>query len=339
MGYTLTNKYNLPETIVNALKYDTHTLGGHISITSLVDSPRIRVLKKQHNLTEDVSEKLAALLGTSMHSILERANIKNLHRRHFVEVINHLTSTVNASQDDADKKKTNAAIGWLSKYMDLHLPEEESDYVIEQTLRAEVNDWTISGTFDLYHKPVKKLQDYKLTSVYTYLDEESRKKHDAQINCYAWMMRRNGFEIEQASIVFFFKDWSANGILKNRDYPKCPIVEMPVKLYPDDRMTKYITERVILHQQAEEGMLKDCTGKEKWASSDVFKVKQNGLKRSIKNFETEAAAKDWAEKNKHSYAKPLMIDTVPGESKRCENYCPVRDVCDQRKREKELRNQ
>lgn len=339
MAYTLTNKHNLPETIVNALKYDTHTLAGDISVTTLLDAPQVRILKMQATeIVEDVSDKIAALMGTALHGVLERANVKNLHRRSFIDVVNHFTDTINKTENPTEKKLLEKGMNWISTYMDKHLPEGESRYTLEQTLRVEVAGWTLSGTYDLYDKELKKLQDYKLTGVYTFMDAESRKKHDAQVNVYVWMLRQSGIQVDSASVVFFFKDWTSYGGLKNRDYPSCSVVEVPVKLYSDAQMTKYINERIHLHQQAEKGNIPPCTGKEKWASSDIYKVKQAKVKRSIKNFETEASAIEWIEKHKHSYVVPLNIEVVPGESKRCEQYCPVREMCPQRKKELELRN-
>lgn len=71
-----TNKLNLPQPIVEAVTNDPYTKGdADISCTTLIDSPRIRVLKQKHagELTEDVSERIWSLLGQAVHNILERA--------------------------------------------------------------------------------------------------------------------------------------------------------------------------------------------------------------------------------------------------------------------------
>jgi len=73
----LTNKLNLPEPIVRAVKNDSYTKGdSDISVTELNDPPQIRVLKDKHEneITEDVSERIWSLCGQVIHGILERAD-------------------------------------------------------------------------------------------------------------------------------------------------------------------------------------------------------------------------------------------------------------------------
>ena len=70
-----TNKYNLPQPIVDAITNDSYDNGGaDISASSLLNAPRIFALEKQHagSLTEDVADSLPALLGTAVHDLLEK---------------------------------------------------------------------------------------------------------------------------------------------------------------------------------------------------------------------------------------------------------------------------
>lgn len=71
----LTNLHGLPEALVRAVTNDPYTGGGDISVTKLIDSPQVRVLRKQygHSVVEDVSDRIWSLLGQSVHTILERA--------------------------------------------------------------------------------------------------------------------------------------------------------------------------------------------------------------------------------------------------------------------------
>lgn len=75
----LTNKLGLPEALVNAIANDPYTRGkSDISVTQLIDSPRIRMLHKQHEVEEDVSDRIWSLLGQSVHTILERAESSDI---------------------------------------------------------------------------------------------------------------------------------------------------------------------------------------------------------------------------------------------------------------------
>jgi len=79
----LTNNHNLPAAIFNAIKNDTYNGPGidsnKISVTSLINPPRIHYLKKRHwrDIIEDASDALWRLLGQAVHAILERAGSGN----------------------------------------------------------------------------------------------------------------------------------------------------------------------------------------------------------------------------------------------------------------------
>jgi hypothetical protein len=72
----LTNTYNLPDAILQAVKNDPYKGGGDISVTKLIDAPQRRQLiaKFKESIVEDVSDRVWALLGQAVHTILERAN-------------------------------------------------------------------------------------------------------------------------------------------------------------------------------------------------------------------------------------------------------------------------
>ena len=70
----ITNKHNLPEELRRAIiKNNRAPKEGIISVTELISPPIIRKLKLKYwdVLEEDVSDRLWALLGTAMHSVLE----------------------------------------------------------------------------------------------------------------------------------------------------------------------------------------------------------------------------------------------------------------------------
>jgi len=70
----ITNKHNLPEPVYKALSKDNYSMGdAEISVTTMIGSPRINVLRKKYwdELTEDVSDKLWAVLGTAVHNMFE----------------------------------------------------------------------------------------------------------------------------------------------------------------------------------------------------------------------------------------------------------------------------
>lgn len=72
-----TNKYELPESFVRALKkqnYDRKP-DWDFSVTELLKPAQIRVLEKRYSdkITEDISERIWALLGSCVHEVLDKA--------------------------------------------------------------------------------------------------------------------------------------------------------------------------------------------------------------------------------------------------------------------------
>lgn len=80
----LTNKFGLPETIVNVVRRPSYTKGGaHLSVTELMTSPRIVQLRSANldKIEQDVSEFVWSLFGTAIHGVLEHGKGDN----HIVE--------------------------------------------------------------------------------------------------------------------------------------------------------------------------------------------------------------------------------------------------------------
>ncbi len=72
----ITNKHNLPEVVVNALTFDSYSRGeSDISITQLIDSPRVSMLQKKHaeDIEQDAVDFIWSRFGTSVHEVFERS--------------------------------------------------------------------------------------------------------------------------------------------------------------------------------------------------------------------------------------------------------------------------
>ena len=70
----LTNFHNLPDIVVDALSTNHYSRGeSDISITSLIDSPRVKLLQEKHNeeMEQDVSEMIWSSFGTAVHHLFE----------------------------------------------------------------------------------------------------------------------------------------------------------------------------------------------------------------------------------------------------------------------------
>ena len=92
----ITNKTDLPQAVVDAVTNDPYDRGDcDISATSLVGPPQIRQLAEAHwdELEEDAGDRIWALLGQAVHTILERAAPSDVaEQRLFAECNGHTIS-------------------------------------------------------------------------------------------------------------------------------------------------------------------------------------------------------------------------------------------------------
>lgn len=87
----LTNRLNLPQPLVDAVRNDSYSKGSGVAIsaTSLLKPPRLLALETQHeaDLEEDASSRIWSLMGQVVHGILERADKTGIaERRLSIEV-------------------------------------------------------------------------------------------------------------------------------------------------------------------------------------------------------------------------------------------------------------
>ena len=125
----VTNVHGLPQSIVAAVTNDPYTGGGDISATKLIDAPQVAELSRRHHneIVVDVSERVWSLLGQAVHTILERAGLRQegmiAEQRLFAEVMGW---SVSGQFDvmDLDQKRI-------------------SDYKVTTVYKAKGNDkWT-----------------------------------------------------------------------------------------------------------------------------------------------------------------------------------------------------
>jgi hypothetical protein len=327
MSTHITNKYNLPQTLYDAIKYDSHKVAGDISVSQLIDSPQIRLLRKSHDVEEDVVDRLWALLGTAVHNVLERANISDYKRRAFMVVAEELE----AIGKQGDNQKVINAAKFIRIMMDEFFPELKQRYMYEQTLWWKIGEETLYGTLDLYEKATKTLFDYKVTSVYKYLYPESRRAWDIQTNTYAWLLRKNGFEVDHIKIVAIFRDHTKPKYSVSGDYPQEKILEIPIQVVAQDRMTKYVESRMRLHEIAFKEGKSACSGHERWAEADAYAIMAaNNPTRALRVLDSAEAAEAEMKSRQHKHqTTTLYIEKRLGQNKRCEKYCNVAHVCPQ----------
>lgn len=143
----VTNRYNLPETIMNVIERPSYSKrGAHISATELLNSPRIVQLKRKYwdFIETDASEMVWSLFGSAVHNLLEHGKGEN----HIVEQRLHI---------EID--------GWhLSGAIDLQEVEEDG---------VNIKDYKVTGAWAVMNE---KQDWHNQLNVYAYLVEAATKK-------------------------------------------------------------------------------------------------------------------------------------------------------------------
>lgn len=158
------------------------------------------------------------------------------------------------SEDASDRLW--ALLGTLLHDVLLAHAEGLENTIAEQKLEVEIDGWTVVGKYDLSEIIVEGelLTDWKLTSIYSLkLDEPVKPEWEAQINCYAYLLREHGRTVSRAQIVAIGRDWNKSRASRESSYPQKAITVKPVTLWPHETTLEYIKRRVALHREAENG--------------------------------------------------------------------------------------
>jgi len=229
-------------------------------------------------------------------------------------------------QDAVDLLKPMIGTAWhahLAKY---------GKGMVEEFLSAEIDGWTLEGRFDLYDPETGTLTDYKTASVFSFLLGE-KEEYTAQLNCYRWLLEKDGNEVKKLELAYTFTDWQWRKNV-SEDYPDAPAKVVTVDMWDMVKTETYIKERFAIHKFSEtlaDETLPLCTDKEMWAKPEKWAVMKVGRKSalpgSLSNTEGEAVAY----KFKHKDQKGLSVQHRPGERTRCERFCVLakNDKCSQ----------
>ena len=325
----ITNKHNLHPTLVRAVSYNNHITNGDISVTQLIGAPQPRVLRLQNkeNIETDANDLILAGLGTAFHHLLELSEYTSVEAMKISEAIFALE---NMAAENRFSIQATTISNALKDFVKSCLSAElNRDVLREKNLTYDALGWRLSGTLDRFIISSGTIQDYKLTSVWAYLNAESKSEWVAQQNIYAFLLREAGYEVNKAEIIGIYRDWSGGEKMRNKDYPSGRSNTIPIELYSHEAMRDYIHKRIALHKNAEEnGVVPECSSKERWASPDTFAVKQKNRVKAMRVLHSKAAAEAFIEANSFKYSD-MFIEERLGKNTKCESYCSVSKFCPQ----------
>ena len=315
MAFEYTNNNNISLPLAVFLMYDDYNYderSNAISATGLIRPIRQLVLTQQNPTeakTVEISELVASRMGNAIHKGCEIAWTD-------LPTVKKALKTLGANDDAADSIRINPP----------YLKEGETAVYVEQRIEKTIDDFIISGQYDLVLDGV--LNDFKSTSVWTYIFDSSADSYIKQGSIYKWLSP-DKITSDYININYIFTDWSAAKAREKKDYPQFKAITKKYDLWSIEETENWIRNKLDaykLHLNTSQEGLPECTDEELWATEETFKYYKNPnkLDRSTKNFKTM----DEALIRKSEDGDVGIIKTVPGTVKHCP-YCPVVNICTQ----------
>jgi histone H3/H4 len=227
-----------------------------------------------------------------------------------------------ANRERIEEDASDRIYSLLGQLIHTLLERANKTAIAERRLSITVEGWKVSGAMDaLYEHGL--LQDYKFVTAYKFKDGVAPEEYEQQMNIYAAILRANGERVTALEIVGILRDWSKLEAQRDPSYPQSQVVVMPVPLWPEEKATAFLRERVILHKQAR-ASLPICTAAERWARPDRYAVMKPGAARADRVYDSKEEAEAHV-----AQKKGLIVEHRLGENIRCQAYCSVAKFCTQ----------
>lgn len=289
--------------------HDTST----ISVTTLIKPLRQIILGSRvpnEDASVDLVQMTASRMGTAIHDSIERAWRTNY--RAAMRSLNLPAKVVERIRIDPEPSE---------------LSEDSIPVYLERRSIKEIGGHKLSGKFDFVGEG--RLEDFKTTSVYSYISGCNDAKYALQGSIYRWL-NQDIITRDEMAIQFLFTDWAAVRARTEAKYPPSRIHE---KVYP--LMSVDDTERYILTKLKQidtfwdqpESEIPLCSDEDLWRSEPQFKYYKNPAKtsRSTKNFDTrQDAMLRFIEDGSVG-----LVKEVPGQVTACK-YCNAFAICTQK---------
>lgn len=277
MSQIYTNQTQIPLAVALFLATDNYDYEpGVISTTALMRPIRQLVLSKRvdpsMSLT-DISSLVSSRMGTAIHDAIEKAWMHNPAKTlkklgYPSKVINNLV--VNPTPEQLKVK------GVIPVYL-------------EQRSYRKVMGFTVSGKYDFVGEGI--VQDFKSTSVYTYINQTNTDKYILQGSIYRWL-NPTVITKDHMMIHFIFTDWSKVDAMRKSTYPQQRVLSQSFPLMSLEATEQYIKGKLMQldqHKSTLEHLLPHCTDDDLWRKPASWKYYKNPQKtegRSTRNFDS-----------------------------------------------------
>jgi hypothetical protein len=311
---SFTNNSNLPLSVAVWLANDNYAhddRSNHISVTSLIKPIKQLVLGMRVDVEvskPDITSLVAARMGTAIHDGIESSWVgtKLVTNLTALGIPLRVAERVVVNPDPAD------------------LTENQIPVYLEQRVEKEVNGFIISGQFDFVGEG--RVEDFKSTSVYTYIYNTNTEKYKLQGSIYRWL-NPEIITRDEMAIQFIFTDWSGQQAAVQKTYPKTRVLEQRIPLMTLVQTDNYVKNRIAMIQKylhEPEANIPECSNEDLWRKPTVWKYyTKETNKRASNNFDSRAEAMAKASINGG------IVKEVKGQIVAC-RYCPAFPICKQK---------
>lgn len=247
----ITNKFDLPAPLVEAVRNDGYSNSGTLSVTTLIKPPQAYAIELQHKdeLTEDASDRIWALLGQATHTILERA-ASTLGDDYLIEerFFATLEGMKVSGQCDVIHKPTKTVQDY----------KVTSAYAAKSAIAEGKSEWA--------------LQLSMLAALARHNGHEIEKGQIVAI-LKDWSRRTAEEEAKKAS-----------SFGAPCTYPQANVIVLDIPLMSNAETIQWMRNRVNQFKQAIEGSPPPCTDEERWHQPGKAALMKEGRKTAVKLF-------------------------------------------------------
>lgn len=309
-----TNADGIPLSLAVFLATDKYErVSNSISVTSLIKPIRQLILSNRipaDMRRTDIKDLIQSRIGSAIHDGIESA-WKNNYKA--------ALSDLGFPESVINRVKINPDPSTL----------QPNDLPVYMEVRSSkmIGGYTVTGKFDFIAEG--RLEDFKSTSTFTWINDTKDDDHTLQGSMYRWLNPEIITE-DHMAIQYIFTDWNRGSAKKDPNYPQKRVMKRMLKLLSIAETESYIQKKIFLldmYKEANEKDIPRCTDTELWRSEPTFKYYKNKhkMERSTKNYDSYAGAHDHLMRD----GNVGIIVTKPAEVKACK-YCPAFPVCTQK---------
>jgi hypothetical protein len=207
------------------------------------------------------------------------------------------------------------------------LEGEGVDEFAEEFISHELDGIIVTGRIDNYNMRLGVISDYKTVTVWKIVNQDFEDWRKQGL-IYAWLLLKNGFKVKTCRFVALLKDHSKSKAKRSSSYPQTPVFvyEFDVTAEMLEEIEAYMKEKIAEYKQCQE--MKDddippCSAKERWEKPTKYAIRKEGRKTAVRVLDNP----DEADKMVANLGREHFVETRPGESVRCADYCSCCEYC------------